>query len=124
MTPMLTESAWRLFTTEFQQLSSLVQKRIEVQWHYHRRSDGPGLGLEDLLAYADEFGRMLKVVYRYSLMDALREETKWYARVFSPRGSGHLAFAAILESWIFAIQGVIKPPECNELSAPLKRLHE
>jgi len=28
----------------------------------------------------------------------------------------------VLESWIVAIQGLIKPPECNELAAPLQAL--
>lgn len=123
MTSILSESASRLFTTEFQQLSALVQKRVEVEWQYHQRSNDTGIGLPELLAYADNFGKMLKVVYRYSLLNALQEEAKWYATVFSARGSGHLVFAALLESWIVSIQGIIKPPECNELSAPLQRLH-
>ena len=124
MTSPLSESASRLFATECHQLSALVQRRIEVEWHYHRRSEDTGIGLPALFEYADNFGRMLKVVYRYSLLDAFREEANWYATVFSARGSGYLTFATLLESWIVAIQGVIKPPECNELSAPLQRLHE
>lgn len=124
MTSMLSESASHLFTMEFQQLRALVQKRIEVEWRYHRRLDGTGIGLPALFEYADNFGQMLRVVYRYSLLEALRDEANWYATVFSARGSGHLEFAALLESWIVVIQGVIKPPECNELSAPLQRLHQ
>lgn len=123
MTSILSESAARVFTTEFPQLSALVQKRIELEWQYHQRSNDTGIGLSELLTYADDFGKMLKVVYRYSLLNALQEEAKWYATVFSARGSGHLVFAALLESWIVSIQGLIKPPECNELSEPLQRLH-
>ncbi|RMH41517.1 MAG: cobalamin B12-binding domain-containing protein [Gammaproteobacteria bacterium] len=124
MTTMLSESASHLFTAEFKQLSALVQKRIEVEWDYHQRSKDTGIGLPELLVYADKFGQMLKVVYRYSLLKAFQEEANWYATTFSARGSGHLLFAALLESWIVAIEGVIKPPECNELAAPLQQLHQ
>jgi methanogenic corrinoid protein MtbC1 len=124
MTATISESASHLFRTEFPQLSALVQKRLEVEWRYHRRSDAAGTVPQDLLEYADDFGRMLKVAYRHSLLDALREEANWYATVFEARGSGHPVFAALLESWIVVIQGVIKPPECNELSAPLQILHQ
>ncbi|RME20163.1 MAG: hypothetical protein D6806_16920, partial [Deltaproteobacteria bacterium] len=120
----MSESASRLFAAEFKQLSALVQKRIEIEWHYHQRPNDTGIGLPELLAFADRFGQMLKVVYQYSLLEALREEARWYATVFSSRGSGRLLFAALLESWIFAIHGLIKPPECNELFEPLQRLHK
>ncbi|RME58285.1 hypothetical protein D6779_06685 [Candidatus Parcubacteria bacterium] len=124
MTSNLSESASRLFTDEFPQLSALVQKRIELEWRYHQGVNDTGIALPELLEYADKFGQLLKVVYRYSLLETFRKEALWYAKVFSARGSGHLLFAALLESWIVAIQGVIKPPECNELSAPLQRLHQ
>uniref|UniRef100_A0A7C4VRA6 B12-binding domain-containing protein n=1 Tax=Desulfatirhabdium butyrativorans TaxID=340467 RepID=A0A7C4VRA6_9BACT len=119
----VSEPASRLFTTEFSQLSALVQKRLDVEWHYHQRSNLAGPVLQELIEYADDFGRMLKVVFRHSLLDALRQEAEWYARVLTARGRGGISFAALLESWIVVIQGVLKPPECNELSHPLQRLH-
>lgn len=115
----VSHSASRLFASEFGNLSALVLKRLELEWHYHQR---PDLALADqqLLQYAIEFGRLLNVVYRYDLFSTLQEECKWYAAVFGARGSSHDAFALVLESWIMAIQGLIKPPECNELAHPIQ----
>jgi len=120
----MSKSSSQVFAAEYQQLAALVQKRIQVEWHCHGLSDTTGIGLGDLLDYADHFGRMLNVVYKFSLLDALREHAQWYATVLAGRGSGDLAFAVLLESWIVAIQGMIKPPECDELSAPLQDLHQ
>jgi len=119
----ISDSALRLFQDEFQQLSALVQKRVEVEWRYHR-----GLAFSSalpfLLEYTHEFGLLLRVIYRYGLFGALREEATWYASVFAARGHGHDLFAVLLESWIIAIQGTIKPPECHELTSALQSLRE
>ena len=119
----LADSASRLFSSEFGNLSAVVLKRLELEWHFHQR---PDLAKADqqLLQYAMEFGRLLQVVYRHRLFSGLREEAKWYAGVFAARGSGHDAFGLVLDSWIIAIQGVIKPPECNELAQPLQAIRD
>jgi len=121
MTSSVSDSASRYFASEFSSISSVVLKRLELEWRYHRR---PDLAQADqqLLQYALEFGRLLDVVYRHSLFSGLLEESKWYARVFAARGSGHDAFGLVLDSWLIAIQGVIKPPECNELARPLQAI--
>ena len=116
-------SASQLFSSEFGNLSALVLKRLELEWHYHHRPDLERAD-QQLLEYAIEFGRLLNVVYRYQLLSALREECKWYAEVFGARGSSHDAFALVLESWIIAIQGLIKPPECNELARPIQSIRD
>ncbi len=120
---MLSHSASRLFSSEFANLSALVLKRLELEWRYHQR---PDLERSDqqLLLYAIEFGRLLKVVYRYHLFPALWEECKWYVAVFGARGSSHDAFALVLDSWIVAIQGLLKPPECNELARPIQSIRD
>lgn len=112
-----------LFESEYPKLSAMVQKRLELEWHYHQRSDLEPAGYH-LFQYALEFGRLLKVVYRHQLTEALHEEAFWYAEVFDARGWGYDAFALLLDSWIIAIQGIIKPPECNELAQPLQQLRE
>ncbi|MHB0955035.1 MAG: hypothetical protein ACYC0X_01515 [Pirellulaceae bacterium] len=38
------------------------------------------------------------------------------------RGPKQDAFSLLLDSWIVAIRGVIKPPECNELAKLLQTL--
>jgi methanogenic corrinoid protein MtbC1 len=119
----LSDAASNLFASEFGDLSAVVLKRLELEWRYHRRPDLAKPG-QQLLQYALEFGRLLKVVYRHRLFSILHEECQWYARVFAARGSGHDAFELVVDSWIIAIQGVIKPPECNELAQPIRAIRD
>ncbi|HDR15490.1 MAG TPA: hypothetical protein ENN79_08460 [Desulfobacteraceae bacterium] len=119
----VSNSGSRLFSSEFGNLSALVLKRLELEWHYHQRPDLERTD-QHLLQYAIEFGRLLNVVYRHHLFPALREESKWYVTVFGARGSSHDAFALVLDSWIMAIQGLIKPPECNELAQPIQSIRD
>ena len=61
-------------------------------------------------------------VYRYDLAQALAQEAVWYASALAVRGPGKDAFSLLLESWIIAVQGIIKPPECNLLAEPIREL--
>jgi methanogenic corrinoid protein MtbC1 len=119
----LSDAASHLFASQFADLSAVVLKRLELEWRYHRR---PDLAKADqqLLQYALEFGRLLKVVYRHRLFAILHEEAQWYTGVFAARGSGHDAFELILDSWIIAIQGMIRPPACNELAQPIRAIRD
>ncbi|NCC05381.1 MAG: hypothetical protein EOM37_15395 [Proteobacteria bacterium] len=119
----VSESASRLFSSEFEQLSAMVLKRIELEWRYHRR---PDLEREEqqLLRYAADFGQLMAVVYKFGLFSALLKECEWIAGVFAARGSRRDAFAVILDSWIMAILGLLKEPECNELVRPLQYVRE
>jgi methanogenic corrinoid protein MtbC1 len=117
----LSDAAAGLFASEFENLSAVVLRRLELEWRYHHRLDLANADRQ-LLQYALEFGRLLKVVYRHRLFSELSEESQWYAGVFAARGSGHDAFALLLDSWIIAIQGVIKPPECNALAQPIQAI--
>jgi methanogenic corrinoid protein MtbC1 len=42
--------------------------------------------------------------------------------VFGARGSRHDAFALVLDSWIMAVQGLLEPPQCNELAEPIQAI--
>ena len=117
----LPDAAAELFASEFEHLLAVVLRRLELEWQYRHRLD-PAEVDRRLLQYALEFGRLLKVVYRHRLFSALREESRWYAGVFAARGSGADAFALLLDSWIIAIQGVLKPPECNALAQPIQAI--
>jgi methanogenic corrinoid protein MtbC1 len=114
-------SAYQLWVEHFSQLSALVRRRLEVAWRYRPKEEmGP---LEpELLDYVNEFGRLLQVVFHYGLLDALKEEAAWYVSMLTSRGPGKEAFALLLDSWIVAIQGIIKPPECHTLAQPLENL--
>lgn len=117
----LSDAAARVFASEFESLSAVVLRRLETEWRYHPDLNAAAADRQ-LLQYALEFGRLLKVVYRHRLFSSLHEESQWYAGIFAARGSGHDAFALLLDSWIIAIQGLIKPPECNELARPIEQI--
>ncbi len=70
----LSDAAAGLFTSSSRSLA-VVLKRLELEWRYHHR---PDLAEADrqLLQYALEFGRLLKVVYRHRLFSGLREESR------------------------------------------------
>jgi len=111
------------FEHHFSQLLALVRGRLEVEWQFHKRADLKQME-PDLLELVREFGALLRVVYRYDLRDALKREAAWYALTLATRGPGADAFALLLDSWVIAIQVLIKPPECNILAAPLQNLRE
>lgn len=110
-----------VFESHLPQLLALVGKRLELQRGFHGRSDLPALE-PDLFDLARELGLLLRVVYRYDLAEALEEESAWYASVLASRGPGRDAFTLLLDSWIVAIQGVVKPPECDRLARPLREV--
>ncbi len=116
-----TAQAVAAFEHHFARLTALVQERLEVEWQFHRREDLEGLQPE-LMELVREFGALLRVVYHYNLSEALGREAAWYASALKSRGPGEDAFSLLLDSWIVAIQGLLKPPECNLLAAPLQAL--
>ncbi|MGB9624236.1 MAG: cobalamin B12-binding domain-containing protein [Phycisphaerae bacterium] len=119
----LSPSACAQFVKEFDNLVALAQERLRLEWSRHRHEDLQRLSRElseDVL----EFGRLLRVVFCHGLGAALHDEAAWYLTTLAARGSRQDGFALLLDSWIVAIQGMIKPPECNELAAPLQALRE
>lgn len=112
-----------LFEEYFDRLMALAHQRMEIEWISHRRADLQLLRA-DLLEIHREFGALLRVVFRYRLFEALREEAIGYAAMLAHRRSPHDALALLFDSWIMAILGLIRPPECNALAAPLKKLRD
>lgn len=112
-----------LFDEYLDRLMALAHQRMEIEWASHRRDDLYHLW-PDLMEIHRELAALLRVVYRYGLTDALREEVVGYARTLAHRNSPHDALALLLDSWIMAIQGLIQPPECNALASPLKALRD
>jgi len=117
------DSAYAHLIREFERLCALAGERVRVEWLHHQREDLRRLSRE-LSENVAEFGRLLCVVFQYGLTAALRDEAAWYLATLRARGSRQDAFALVLESWIVAIQSLIKPPECNELAAPLQALRD
>jgi methanogenic corrinoid protein MtbC1 len=115
------KSASNLFESNYNNLIALVLKRMEVEMQSHARIDLRKLE-PDLVEQFREFGELLRVIYRYELTDILPDEAAWYASALSSRGSVKDAFDLLVNSWIIAIQGIIKPPECNILARPLQEI--
>ncbi len=115
------EAAARLFEEHFDHLAAIVRRRLEVGWRFGTQKHLAPLEAE-LLEYAREFGLLLKVVYRYQLFKALQEEAGWSLSLLTSRGPGAAAANLLLDSWLVAIHGVIKPPECHLLAGPLAQL--
>ncbi|MGC8989903.1 MAG: hypothetical protein ACP5MD_07265 [Verrucomicrobiia bacterium] len=107
-----------VFEEHLGQLTALVRQRLTLELQFHQRHDLEQLE-SDLTELVVEFGQLLRVIYRYDLGDALTHEAAWFASVLAARGPGLDAWRLLLDSWVMAIEGVIKPPECNQLAAPL-----
>ncbi|MDH7501806.1 MAG: B12-binding domain-containing protein [Verrucomicrobiota bacterium] len=112
-----------VFEEHLGQLTALVRQRLTLELQFHQRHDLEQLE-SDLTELVVEFGQLLRVIYRYDLGDALTHEAAWFASVLAARGPGLDAWRLLLDSWVMAIEGVIKPPECNQLAAPLQGLRE
>jgi methanogenic corrinoid protein MtbC1 len=112
-----------LFEEYFDRVMALAHQRMEIEWTSHHRDDLQRLR-PDLEEIHRELGALLRVVFRYGLFDALHAEAVGYATTLARRNSPHDALALLLDSWIVAIQGLIQPPACNLLAAPLKQLRE
>lgn len=117
------DCASALFANEYAALFAVVEKRIQLEWQFHPASNLKRAGAH-LIDYADKLGQMLQVVYRHNLVEALREEFCWYVHVFSAHNWGENALSVVLDSWIIAIQGLIKQPECNQLAEPLQQIRD
>jgi len=112
-----------IFEEYYDRLMALARQRMEIEWSAHRLGHLEKVQ-SDLLELHREFGSLLRVVFRHGLSEALHQEVGWYAAMLAGRNSAHDALGLLLDSWIVAIQGLIKPPECNALAAPLKELRD
>jgi methanogenic corrinoid protein MtbC1 len=119
----LSDSAARLFESEYAAILAVVDKRIHLEWGAHPDQQLDTAG-DHLIETARHLGRLLRVIYRYRLSDALGEEFRWYVNLFATHGWGHAALSLVLDSWIVGIQGLVPTPECNHLAAPLQALRE
>jgi methanogenic corrinoid protein MtbC1 len=70
---------------------------------------------------ASRFGETLKAVYSLGLFEELEKETAWLISVIESRGLSRRWADRILETWANAIQGLVRPPEADELTRPLVR---
>ncbi|MCL6622233.1 MAG: cobalamin-dependent protein [Syntrophobacterales bacterium] len=114
-------AAARLFEEHFDQLAAMVRRRLETVGRY-RAGEGRAALTAALPEWVEEFGRLLRVVYRRRWWAALREEAGWYLALLTARGPGGEAVDLLLDSWVVALHGLIKPPECHLLAEPLQEV--
>lgn len=107
------------FDRQFDGLLAVARQRLSKEVHYHRLGAVP-----ELHDYMEQFGRVLAAVYRYGLKDALVSETAWYASLFKRHGWGKDMLSVILDSWIIAIEGIVKMPEAGRLSGLLREVRQ
>jgi len=67
------DSAYAHLVREFERLCAFAGERVRVEWLHHQREDLRRLSRE-LSETLMEFGRLLRVVFRYGLKAALRDE--------------------------------------------------
>ncbi|MCX7988696.1 MAG: cobalamin-dependent protein [Thermodesulfovibrio sp.] len=121
--PGISQSASELFREEYENLLALVLRRISTECEHHKIENiKPHCPF--LSDYVREFGRLLLIVFKYNLKEALKDEIRWYINLFYSKNLGLNGINLIIDSWLMTIQGWLKSPECNELSALLIELKD
>jgi MerR family transcriptional regulator, light-induced transcriptional regulator len=116
--PPLAPQALVAFAELHSRLLALVRERLSLE--LSQRIPEYGRGQRELLEdCTTRFGDTLKAVYSFGLFEQLENETAWLVSVLESRGLDRGWVERILESWTIAIQGMVKPPEADELSRPL-----
>ncbi|MFZ1946472.1 MAG: cobalamin B12-binding domain-containing protein, partial [bacterium] len=93
-------------------------------------ASGPGLGgkpSEDprhQLPFVQEvqrhFGAALSAIYQLGLAETLVDEAAWYISTLAWHGLSPAGIRRMIEAWSIAIYSTIKPPEADELVAPIR----
>lgn len=116
----LTPKALAAFDKLYPRILALVRERLGLKLGEETgKLDRPQ---EELLEECFvRFGETLKAVYAFGLYEYLAGEASWLISVLESRGLGRGWGEKILETWTIGIQGLVKPPEAEELSRPLIR---
>lgn len=85
---------------------------------------GPGPGAQEQLEFAQgvqrHFGATLSAIYELGLFGSLPDEAAWYVSTLAWHGLSPDAVRRMIEAWSIAIYSAIKPPESDQLVAPIK----
>jgi methanogenic corrinoid protein MtbC1 len=121
--PAMPREAVEELECSLERLTSLAVERIAVQYRFRFPEQWQAQQgfVEDATR---EFGKLLSGVYRFGIFPVLAGEGAWYIATFAARGLGPDAFAGLVDSWIIAIRGTLKPPASDDLSGPLSILRE
>lgn len=110
------------FENHFDTLYAIALKRLKITVKYQKFSDD--LDFDAVADYLHQLGLTLVSIYRFQLYDALSAEVYWLGSLFQSHGWGRDLLASILDSWIMAIEGIVKMPEATQLSAELRKVRK
>lgn len=116
------QSAYKEFKNNFDHLFALALQRLKTEVKYHKLTDV--YDLNDLQGYLHQFGLTLNAIYQYQLEDALLAEVGWLASVFHSHKWEKNLLLIIIDSWIVALEGIIKMPESTHLSHGLREVRK
>jgi methanogenic corrinoid protein MtbC1 len=116
----VTPRAAAAFDKLYPRILALVEERLGLELGKRTPKYGPRQS-EFLKDWGERFGETLKAVYSFGLFEQLNNEAAWLVSVLESRGLGREWAEKILESWTIALQGMVKPPEGDELAGPLVR---
>lgn len=108
------------FDKLFPRILALVEERFELE--LKRKGDGLDRRQREIIeSCAGRLGETLKAVFAFGLFEQLEAEIGWLVSVLESRGLDRGWADLALESWTIGIQGLVRPPLAEELSAPLIR---
>jgi methanogenic corrinoid protein MtbC1 len=110
------------FENNFDTLYAIALKRLKITIKYQKIGDDHNF--DAVADYLHQFGLTLVTIYRFRLYNALSAEVYWFGSLFQSHGWGRDLLASILESWIVAIEGIVKMPEATHLSAELRNVRK
>lgn len=107
---------------------ALVGERLALEMAYAgpAAEPGPASGEDPRhqLAFAEgvqrHFGATLSAIYELGLFGSLTDEAAWYVSTLAWHGLSPEAIRRMIEAWSIAIYSAIKPPEADQLVAPIK----
>ena len=107
------------YEQSFEQLFGIVEQRLKIELKFSLSSLKSQQEIEQLRFILRDFGLLLRVVYRYNAKYLLDSEIKRYMQYLKSRNLPIKLATFLIDSWLLAIQGILKPPYCDILSQPL-----
>jgi len=138
--PRPSASAAESFRRALPTMLAIVGERFAVEMAYAGPAGKPGLGpgpasgpgtssslapgareqLEFAQGIQRHFGATLSAIYELGLFGSLPDEAAWYASTLAWHGLSPDAVRRMIEAWSIAVYSTIKPPESDQLVAPIK----
>jgi methanogenic corrinoid protein MtbC1 len=110
------------YEQSFEQLFAIIEQRLKIELKFSLSSLKSQQEIEQFCFILRDFGLLLHVVYRYNAEYLLDSEIQRYLLYLKSRNLPLKLATFLIDSWLLAIQGILKPPECDILSQPLTEI--